>query len=161
MELLYFLKTAMQNTQTFLNYLGNWHIFSKQVPCSSFSLSPPSMLSYRIFFYLSCLAYVSHSHLSKLLLQKHNSSQLNTQWKEVIRHLQDLNCLKIIHDNRVTRRPVTSFNSFCFFILFLTLIAEICQGLVLKCIALLFPPSSCNVNVITIRILLPEKKKNY
>lgn len=36
----------------------------------------------------------------------------------MIRHLQDLNCLRIIHNNRITRRAVASFNSFCCFILF-------------------------------------------
>lgn len=36
----------------FLNDLGNWHNFSKQVPLSEFSLPPPPVLSYGIFIYL-------------------------------------------------------------------------------------------------------------
>lgn len=44
----------------------------------------------------------------------------------MIRHLQDLKCLRIIHNNRITRRAVVSFNSFCHFqSLFQTLISKV------------------------------------
>ena len=42
----------------------------------------------------------------------------------MIKHLPDLKCLRIIHNNRITRRAVAPFNSFCCFILFQTFSAS-------------------------------------
>lgn len=53
MKLLYFLKTAVWNTQAFLSDSGNWHIFSKQVTLSEFfSLHPQySAMEYSLILF--------------------------------------------------------------------------------------------------------------
>lgn len=66
---------------------------------------------------------------------------------DMIRHLQDLKCLRIIHNNRITRRAVVSFNSFCHFqSLFQTLISKVHPSPILEMHPVPFFLSSSNVH---------------
>lgn len=65
----------------------------------------------------------------------------------MVRHLQDLKCLRIIHNNRITRRAVVSFNSFCYFqSLFQTLISKVRPSPILEMHLVPFFLSSSNVH---------------